>query len=881
MPGILPMKVIKIGQNAQTRIAQACDRCRSKKIRCDGIRPSCSQCTNVGFECKTSDKLSRRAFPRGYTESLEERVRALEAEVRELKGLLDEKDEKLEMLSRIQSNSPRMPPRKTSFPAPPTTPATEKSRQETDDTFKVVQSQSLVNDENSDPYFIGSSNGQNLIDAFQARIQEVSRKTVAMNANAFLANEVPASIASVRPQAVSWQAPSRMVSDQLVNIFFQEWAPLFPILHRPAFLALYEDYVSCPEAIEDKASLAQLNLVFAIAAQSASHSSNFHLKNDIQSFNTQWQAAMEQFLMHNSLATLQCLLLAQISCLLNGDYARLLKFKGLATSLSQRLGLNYSQKRFALGTLTCETRKKLFWTLYTLDCFSAAQLGLPRLLKDEDVYCEYPVDADDEYITEKGFLPMLPGEYTKLSSALALFKASRIVAKVLKENYPASATYDLSLRKIMTLSDELDGWLNDLPSHLRLQFIQDKPSTNVVSSRSPLLSLAYHYIRSLIYRPAVCASAAIGDLAGSARVVLANSSKAIVQIQELLDERGLVFSICLNRGELLVLAGFGLLFQNIELDEGGALIRENQRQINTIANFLDRVPSTASVEFRRISNAVAVPALSQQRQMTTLSRHNSDRSVVDVHEGMNSAQKHIRAIMNRFTAPSRPSKDDRRATLPTLGFNHNFSHSENSLHSVRSEPSTARSEPTLSPNMDMKRSSLSLPKTGRSRPHSSASRPLTNLDYLPLGETDADNHMSFSHNSSRKKESTATDWEQLLGSLDNGQTNIYDGIYGGPPVDALLDVTPLPAASDPNMVWSADMWSVGTDDIGTQRRSEEAPRSVLSLSDESLTSGEEFPELMQSVSHESFKGICIPIASPGRTDRYGIGSLNEQFGLSG
>lgn len=116
MPGILPMKVIRIGSNAQSRIAQACDRCRSKKIRCDGIRPQCTQCSNVGFECKTSDKLSRRAFPRGYTESLEDRVRALEAEVRELTALLDEKDEKIDVLSRIHSFS--SPPRKGSVSLP-------------------------------------------------------------------------------------------------------------------------------------------------------------------------------------------------------------------------------------------------------------------------------------------------------------------------------------------------------------------------------------------------------------------------------------------------------------------------------------------------------------------------------------------------------------------------------------------------------------------------------------------------------------------------------------------------------------------------------------------------------------------------------------------
>jgi hypothetical protein len=123
MPGILPMKVIKVG-GTQSRIAQACDRCRSKKIRCDGIRPCCTQCANVGFECKTSDKLSRRAFPRGYTESLEERVRTLEAEVKDLKDLLDEKDEKIDVLSRIHSfSSPSQ--RASSVRSPSTTGPTK------------------------------------------------------------------------------------------------------------------------------------------------------------------------------------------------------------------------------------------------------------------------------------------------------------------------------------------------------------------------------------------------------------------------------------------------------------------------------------------------------------------------------------------------------------------------------------------------------------------------------------------------------------------------------------------------------------------------------------------------------------------------------------
>jgi len=67
------------------------------------------------------------------------------------------------------------------------------------------------------------------------------------------------------------------------------------------------------------------------------------------------------------MSTLQCLVLAQLYCVQRGDYNKLLTYKALAISLSSRLGLHQTQKRFALDTLTCETRKKVFWTLYTID----------------------------------------------------------------------------------------------------------------------------------------------------------------------------------------------------------------------------------------------------------------------------------------------------------------------------------------------------------------------------------------------------------------------------------------------------------------------------------------------------------------------------------
>jgi hypothetical protein len=165
------MKVIKVGSSSQSRIAQACDRCRSKKIRCDGIRPCCSQCANVGFECRTSDKLSRRAFPRGYTESLEERVRTLEAEVKELKDLLDEKDEKIDMLSKMRSN--RRPSMSSATPSPrmenPKDPSATPPKE---DVFRVQASPVLLGPENADSgsYFVGASSGRAFVGMYLGRV---------------------------------------------------------------------------------------------------------------------------------------------------------------------------------------------------------------------------------------------------------------------------------------------------------------------------------------------------------------------------------------------------------------------------------------------------------------------------------------------------------------------------------------------------------------------------------------------------------------------------------------------------------------------------------------------------------------------------------------
>ncbi|KAI9694633.1 MAG: hypothetical protein M1822_000249 [Bathelium mastoideum] len=807
MPGILPMKVIKVGTSAQTRIAQACDRCRSKKIRCDGIRPCCSQCANVGFECKTSDKLSRRAFPRGYTESLEERVRALESEVRELKDLLDEKDEKIDMLSRINPNSSTHHLLLDRRPANTLSPISigDVKDEVKDEVFKIQQSPYLLDEDGMESIFAGTSSGRTLVEAFKRKLQENGQSCSDIETDVFFTPSPDQKIRSPT-NSVDLSPPPRMLSDQLISVFFQEWAPLFPVLYRPNFLALYEGFVSENRTIPDKQGIAQLYLVFGIAALS----NNSYDKQQLDTFEYQWVSALESAMMDTSLPTLQCLLLAQIYCIQKADYARLQTYKSVAIGLSHRLGLHQSQKRFALGALTGETRKKVFWTLYTLDCFSAALLGLPKQLQEDDIHCEYPVDVDEEYVTERGFQPTLPGESTKLSAALALFRVSRILSKVLDQNYPASPSHEISLREIVALNDELDVWLNSLAPHLRLQFAQDKPSTNVVCSRAFVLSLAYHYIRSLIHRPAVCTSAS-AKLSSSV-VALAASSKHSIQIIQLLEERKLSFTICLNRDEVLTLCGFGLLFQNQDLESGSKLKKDIQKQLHAVMDLLERDAAPGASQFRQLAEIAGV-STSERLSVDNLDQYRAipmgDSMSPPSKDTRCSPQKQIKALASRFTAATQKyvrqdPNEVRQGTVPSISMDH-IGHPQgrcasqvslSSAVSVQSESSQI-SPQSQNPSPQMYNTRQPAPpfriKTVDSQQQQARHSSLPNLDYFPFASdpSAATNLANRKNTNNAAQPAHPTEWERLLGSIDNGQTNIYDNIYGGPPVDALLDAGSL------------------------------------------------------------------------------------------
>lgn len=696
-----------------------------------------------------------------------------------------------------------------------------------------------------------------------------------------------------KPNTQTMRIPPRLFSDKCVNVFFQEWAPLFPVLHKPTFLRVYEEFVADPEKVKNHHKLAQLYLVFSIASLSSEQPD----LQQIASCETQWQRSLEAILMDNTMLTLQCLVLALMYCATRADYKRLQYYKGIAVGLSHRLGLHQSQKRFSFGALTIETRKKVFWTLYTLDCFSAAILGLPKILKDDDIHAEYPSDTDDEYVTEKGFQPSLPGEHTRISSALALFRASRILGKVLDKIYPAAASHELSLQQMAALESELNDWSDNLPQHLKLTFKQDKPSTDVTGSRSPLLSLAYYYTRTLIYRPAI--SSSLGAKAASAMISVGESSKRMIQIVQLLEERNMSFSFCLNKSDTLILCGMALLYQTLDLKHDSKVYKDNEKLANDVVNIVTKLKTPGSYDFKRVTGLLVTidepvqslptpprqspeacmaappraspPApIQTQNIQPTLARHGSN--------GMSETDLLIQQEKLRRMAMS-GTPQQQRAELYRA-------RSRSSFDSLRQEPMVSRREHRLSLNQAQAAQAAMIARVSSKQ----------NLDYLPLNSPPSQPTSPIQARGQQSNAATqlqqaqlyaqiqkgstsisAADWDALLGSIEGGPLNIYDTMYGGPGLT--LATTETPASVSSGTAWSPESWDLRSFNLGDFGPG--TTQSVLSISEDSLSPGDASSDLGMSANSLDYTRASAAaglVSITANSDGYLLDGL-ENFGL--
>jgi hypothetical protein len=351
---------------------------------------------------------------------------------------------------------------------------------------------------------------------------------------------------------------------------------------------------------------------------------------------------------------------------------------------------------------------------------------------------------------------------------------------------------------------------------------------------------------------------------------VADCSKHIIQIVQLLEERSMSFSFCLNKNEMLTLCGLSLLYQRLDLKQEGKLMQDGQRLVTIVIRYLEKADAPRASDFRRLASSMmdlrflSPPVQSSGSSMAAPKTAKSIPSpTVSKPQIRSQVMRHTSASISETDLLSQQEKL-RRATLPNFNMqrpDHYSPRARSSIDSIRSDSSLSKRDyrvPQFPTNLKP-----------RPNPVVKSEKP-PNLDYLSLSNTPASSHPPSPHTTrqhapiyNQYKQTTASqnEWEALLGSMDSGQTNLYDAIYGGPALsltESSISQSNYGDWSPESVAW--DMSSMGMGDMGEfHGAGSGVARSVLSFSEESLSSGEEFGDysnpnlgLMRVQSGESY-----------------------------
>ena len=286
------------------------------------------------------------------------------------------------------------------------------------------------------------------------------------------------------------------------------------------------------------------------------------------------------------------------------------------------------------------------------------------------------------------------------------------------------------------------------------------------------------------------------------------------------------FSFCLNKNEVLLLAGFGLLYQGLEVDQKGKLIQDSQRLMCSVIEILDRTGAPGAVDFRKLACAVIhVDRFTRDARTfedKSNSRRMSEGSMPAPKTTSRSPRRQIQAFASRIASSTLPlplkreHTWDRRCTVQDVVAKPNAakyarSDSQNSISSVASEPTQRHLQNKV---------------TARKTSHHTAAFETPNLDYLSFPN---EQNASISH-APPKSTSGAKEPNCPMVRSSTQQAPFNSLLSSQDVLSAHTSASSSSATHD----WAFDCWMVPQASTGPA-----SAQSVLSFSEEDLTSGEE------------------------------------------
>ncbi|KAK5728695.1 Gypsy retrotransposon integrase-like protein 1 [Elasticomyces elasticus] len=511
------------------RVTRACDECRRKKIKCDGKQP-CTHCTVYSYDCSYDQPSNRRRNPApAYVENLEHRVHRAETLLHILIPNLDLNDPGIDAAVH-QGWIPGAPGRgnptvapKVEQPTPPEQPqGLDKAQNKSDTNLEsmVRAVAQLDMDEQGHWDYHGHSSGLSFVRRMREQLGDLMGPET--KATPFVKSRPMSQVlesprsngdspsGDVSPSSAT-ELPPIEYAREVCHHAVSDAASLLRVVHQPSFWKSFDElYSKSPENYtnDDNVFLPLFHTAMALGS--------LFSKNDQGTLDQNgYETAIQQGFAHfkcarqmmdiadcRDLTSIQAvvfmILFLQSSAKLSQCYA----YVGVALRSALRMGLH---RAYAgnWNPIEAETRKRVFWVVRKMDIYVGAMLGLPQTLSDEDIDQDFPLEVDDDCVTEDGILPMPEGTVSLMTAFNAHTRLVQLISKIVRNVYPIHTqqnlpdkSYSVPFSVIREIEGELEEWKNALPPILNPC---QAPARYIRIQQ--LLRLSYAHAQVMLYKP--------------------------------------------------------------------------------------------------------------------------------------------------------------------------------------------------------------------------------------------------------------------------------------------------------------------------------------------------------------------------------------------
>lgn len=295
--------------------------------------------------------------------------------------------------------------------------------------------------------------------------------------------------------------PPRDIALELTTSAFNEACAIFNFIHQPSFYSMFDRLYLVDHAQyghEEHKFIPLLYAIFAVGylflkserayfgyAHAVSegcvnllpiHVLSSHFPNRCR---TKYFAASRQMLditECRDLWSLQAVVFMIIFLQSSATMSACHSYVSAAMAASLQMGLHRCQPE-AMNPIERETRKRIFWTIRTMETYIVAILGLPRIVTDDDVDQEMPLEVDDQCLTKRGIVSMPDGQVSMITGVNAHTRLIRILGKIVTDVYPTkrmereasknTRAYIVNDAKVREVERDLQHWARNLPMHFQ------------------------------------------------------------------------------------------------------------------------------------------------------------------------------------------------------------------------------------------------------------------------------------------------------------------------------------------------------------------------------------------------------------------------------